>query len=144
MKWQKNTLSLQSASLWLMFVLPTVNTVHINRLRTAVRSRMKDVYIYKCFPRVSRQPRDVPQSPSFKIHPALPILSPFHPHHHCMQLTLSPDSLIIFYHYKPFSPKEKQPTRSLTLPCPQLTVTKLFSVIWWFVTTQPLASVTQN
>lgn len=95
----------------LKFVLPTVNTIHINRPLTAVRSRMQDGYIYKCFPAVSRQLRAFPHDerqasrcpPSPAIHPCSFSPPPL------LQLPLTPvilSSPIII----PFSrPSKKQP-----------------------------------
>lgn len=59
----------------LQFVLPSANTVHINRLLTVVRSRMYDGYIYKCFPLASRQPRAFPYDER-QVHPPQFLFTP--------------------------------------------------------------------
>lgn len=89
---------LHPASMRLKFMLPTVNTIHINRLLTVVRSRMQNGYIYKCFPQVPRQPRAFPHDErrASRCPSSLPILVPFHPHHHC---SYHPGNLIISRHY---------------------------------------------
>lgn len=78
-------LSFHPAATQLKFVLNTVNIVLINRLLSAVRSRIQDGFIYMCFPPVSRQPKAFPgdEYQSFKAFPPVTIPTPFHLHRHC-------------------------------------------------------------